>query len=118
MGMSQKRKLGLGPASGFAEEFEATGKAAKVDGLLKFQAQRRIDGFDFKGIDPNHPASWTKGDGGEGEKFLQQASEIGNGDAFSQGRVRDEKGDAAWGTAGNFQEIAEIILHEIRSYSG
>jgi len=54
----------------FAQEFESAGKPAKVDSLLKFQVQRRIGGFDFQRIDPNHPASRAKGDGGEGKKFL------------------------------------------------
>jgi len=74
MGMSQKRKPGLGPASAFAEEFEAAGEAAEIDGLLKFQMKRRVGGFDFEWVHPNHPASRAEGYGGEVKKLLQQTS--------------------------------------------
>jgi hypothetical protein len=75
--------------------------------------QRRIEGFDFEGINPDHPTAGSEGDGGEGKKFLQEAAKIGNGDALSKGRIGDEKGDAARSAAGDFQKIPKIFLDEV-----
>jgi len=87
---------------GFAEEFEATGEAPEIDGLLKLGLEAGMGGLDFDRVDPNHPAPRTEGHRSEGEEFLEKAAKVGNGHPFAQRRVGDEEREAARGAAANF----------------
>ena len=71
---SQEGKEGGKGGLAFAEEFESATEATEVDRLLKFESERGSWRFDFEGIDPDHPAAGSKGEGGDGEKFLKQAA--------------------------------------------
>ena len=56
----------------FSEQFESAGKAAEVDGLLKFDTKRGGGRFDFQWIDPDHSAAGTERDRSDGEEFFQK----------------------------------------------
>ena len=71
---SQEGKEGGKGGLAFAEEFESATEATEVDRLLKFESKRGSWRFDFEGIDPDHPAAGSKGEGGDSEKFLKQAA--------------------------------------------
>jgi len=80
---SQEGKEGGKGGLAFAKEFESATEATEVDCLLKFESKRGRWRFDFEGVDPDHPAAGAKGDCGDCEKFLEKASEVGDGDAFA-----------------------------------
>jgi hypothetical protein len=68
---SQEGKEGGKGGLAFAEEFESATEAAEVDRLLEFESERRGWRFDFEGVDPDHPAAGSKGEGRDSEKFLE-----------------------------------------------
>jgi len=80
---SQEEKEGGKGGLAFAEQFETAGEAAEVDSLLEFEAKRGGGGFYFEWVDPDHSAARAQGDGGDCEKFVEQAAKVGNGNPFS-----------------------------------
>ena len=51
--------------------------------MLEFEAKRGGGGFYFEWVDPDHSAARAQGDGGDGEKFIEQSTKVGNGNPFS-----------------------------------
>ena len=80
---SQKWKEGGKEGLAFAEQFETAGETAEVDSLLEFEAKGGGGGFHFEWVDPDHSSTWPQGDGGDSEKFIEQATKVGNGNPFS-----------------------------------
>jgi len=110
---SQEGKEGGKGGLAFAKEFESAAEAAEVDRLLEFESERRGRRFDFEGVDPDHPAAGSKGKGGDGEKFLEKTTEVGDRDAFAERWVGDEQRNAAGAIARNFFELAKVAKNEI-----
>jgi len=88
---SQEGKEGGKGGLAFSEEFESATEAAEVDRLLKFESERGSWRFDFEGVDPDHPAARSKGEGRDSEKFLEKPAEVGDRDAFAERWVCDEQ---------------------------
>jgi hypothetical protein len=81
--------------------------------LLKFKAEGGGGRFDSKGINPNEATAWAQGDCGHGEELFQEATEIGNGNAFAEWRVGDHEADAGWTPVGDGGEFTKIACDEI-----
>jgi len=115
---SQEGKEGGKGELAFAEEFESATEATEVDRLLKFEPKRGGWRFDFEGVDPDHPAAGAKGDCGDCEKFLEKASEVGDGNAFTEWRVGDDQGNTAGAIARNLFELAKVAKNEVGGNAG
>lgn len=115
---SQEGKEGGKGELAFAEEFESAAEAAEVDRLLEFESERRGWRFDFEGVDPDHPAAGSKGKGGDGEKFLEKTTEVGDRDAFAERWVGDDQRNAAGTIARNFFELAKVAKNKIGGDAG
>jgi hypothetical protein len=110
---SQEGKEGGKGRLAFAKEFESATEAAEVDRLLKFEPKSGGRGFDFEWVDPDHPAAGSKGKVGDGEKFLEKTTEVGDRDAFAERRVGDDQRNAAGAIARNLFELAKVAKNEI-----
>ena len=74
--------------------------------------------MNFQRVNPDHSAARAKRDGSDGEKFFEKTAKVGNGDAFAQGGIGDEEGDAAGAVMGDFGKVTKIAGDKISGNAG
>jgi hypothetical protein len=80
---------------------------------LEFDPEGGGRRFNFERVDPDHPTAGAEGQGGGSKKFLEEASEIGDGNTFTERRIGDEESNTTRAVPGNLRKIAEIPLDKI-----
>ena len=74
--------------------------------------------MNFQRVNPDHSAARAKRDGSDGEKIFEKTAKVGNGDAFAQGGIGDEEGDAAGAVMGDFGKVTKIAGDKISGNAG